>query len=624
MVSRRNFFSITLIMLVVVFMFLVPEVIKNQVNNYGQNRYEESTNTKFTGKSVYTATKTDGKKSGRFVVFIGDNRDGAVGSMVSQWCLYSKRRLLSFKSLRKYQAEPKNLPEAILIDSAYLDFDKELSVLATYAKVGVNLIFCNLPDVKDVSRNPKLRKLLGINAIIDEEIKVEGIRLMDGFLLGGLKEYILDETMEKTQQDLDLEMPWYRISGGAKMFMQGMMEDEVMEEYYMMPEGDVITKNQNLPAVIWRNKYQNAMVFAVNGDYLSTNAGIGILSAMMTEIKDYDIYPVINAQNMVVLNFPDLANENEAEIMERYSRSLPAVNRDVVWPGLVSVAQQNSYKMTCMLIPQLEYEDELEPEGNALVYYMKLFQEQKAETGLSGTHKEDMDISEKLDEDVELLDGVVPEYSLLSFYQGNMSDEELEEALKREKLSKIRTVFADYDKTQDLVSYLGDGIIKQTGINDGYSHKFSENLRMMSIQTSLGYSNIQVDLKKIAFPESDEDSWEKLSRKFAGNTRTYRRRFSKFEKTTLSESNQHIRRFLALDYQQQREGNKLTLDISNFEEEAWFILRTHGEGIKQATGAEFTRIEESAYLITATEPKVQLELEEEQGRYYYFEKDKQP
>lgn len=622
MVSRRNFFSITLIMLVVVFMFLVPEVIKNQANNYGQNRYEESANTKFTDKSVYTATKTDGIKSGRFVVYIGDDRDGAVGSMVSQWCLYSKRRLLSFKSLRKYQAEPKNLPEAILIDSAYLDFDKELSVLAAYAKVGVNLIFCNLPDVKDVSRNPKLRKMLGINAIIDEKIKVEGIRLMDGFLLGGLKEYILDETMEKTQQDLDLMMPWYRISGGAKMFMHGMMEDEVMEKYYMMPDEDVITKNQNLPAIIWRNKYEEAMVFAVNGDYLSTNAGIGFLSAMMTEIKDYDIYPIINAQNMVVLNFPDLAEENESEIMERYSRSLKAVYRDVIWPGLVSVAQQNSYKMTCMLMPQMEYQNE--PEGDTLIYYMKLFQEQKAEAGFSGTHREDMDISDKLDEDLELLDEVVPDYSLLSLYQGNMSDEELEEALKRKEFSKVQTVFTDYDGAQKLVSYLGDGIVRQTGICDGYSHKFSENLRMMSIQTSLGYSNIQVDLKPVAFPDSDEDSWEKLSRKFAGNTRTYWRQFSKFEKTTLSESNQHIRRFLALDYQQQRKGNKLTLDISNFEEEAWFILRTHGEGIKQATGAEFTQIEESAYLITVTEPRVQLELEEEEGRYYYLEKEKQP
>lgn len=624
MVSRRNFFSITLIMLVVVFMFLVPEIIKNQVNNYGQNRYEELTSTKFADESVYTATKTDGMKSGRFVVYIGDARDDAVGSMVSQWCLYTKRRLLSFKSLRKYQAEPKNLPEAILIDAAYLDFDKELSVLAAYAKVGVNLIFCNLPDVKNVSRNPKLRKMLGINAIIDEEIKVEGIRLMDGFLLGGLKEYILDETMEKTQQDMDLVMPWYRISGGAKMFMHGMMEDEVMEEYYMMPEGDVITKNQNLPAIIWRNKYEKAMVFAVNGDYLSTNAGIGILSAMMTEIKDYDIYPVINAQNMVVLNFPNLANENEAEIMERYSQSLKAVCRDIIWPGLVSVAQQNSYKMTCMLMPQMEYQDELEPEEDALVYYMKLFQEQKAETGLSGTHKKDMDVSKKLAEDVELLDEVVPDYSVLSLYQGNMSDEEMEEALDCEKFSKVRTIFADYDGAEQLVSYLGNGVVKQSGISDGYSHTFSENLRMMSIQTTLGYSNIQVDLKPVAFPDSDEDSWEKLSRKFAGNTRTYWRRFSKFEKTTLSESNLHIRRFLALDYQQQREGNKLTLEISNFEEEAWFILRTHGEGIRQATGAEFAKIEESAYLITATEPNVQLELEEEQGRYYYFEKDRQP
>ena len=42
MVSRRNFFSITLIMLVVVFMFQVPEIIKNRVNNYGENEYEEA------------------------------------------------------------------------------------------------------------------------------------------------------------------------------------------------------------------------------------------------------------------------------------------------------------------------------------------------------------------------------------------------------------------------------------------------------------------------------------------------------------------------------------------------------------------------------------------------------
>lgn len=617
MVSRRNFFSITLIMLVVVFMFQVPEVIKNQVNNYGENEYEELTDTGLTEKSVYTASETDVKDSGRFVVFIGDTAEGSVGDVVREWSFYTKRYLESYKSVREYEPDPGNLPEAVLVDTTDMNLDKDVYVLESYTEMGIHVIFCNLPDVSDVSRNPKLRMLLGIKGVIREEIKVEGIRLMEGFLLGGLKEYILDETMEKTQQDMDLVMPWYRISGGAKMFMHGMMEDEDVEACYMMPEGDVITKNQNLPAVIWRNKYQNAMVFGVNGDYLSTNAGLGILNAMMLELKEYDIYPVINAQNLVVLNFPDLTDENESEMMKRYSQSLKAVYRDIVWPGLVSVAQQNSRKLTCMIMPQMEYLDDLNPEEDMLVYYMKLFQEQNMEMGLSGSYGKNTDVSKKLDKDIEFLDAVVPEYSMLSFYQGNMSEEKLESALGRKRFEQVRTVFTDDKNSEQLVSYGWDSIIRQRGISDGYSHTFSENLRMISIQTALGYSNIQVDVNPIAYPVTDEDSWEKLSRKFAGNTSTYWKKFSKFEKTTLSESDARIRKFLALDYEQEKKGNTVSVRISDFQDEAWFILRTHGEEIKYAKGAEFEKIEDGAYLITATEAQVQLELEGEQERYYY-------
>ena len=618
MVSRRNFFAITLIMLVVVFMFLVPEVVKTRVNNYGQNEYEDSAATGFTSTSVCIVSEDDAIDSSRYVVYIGDEEDDATGNVVKQWAIYSKRRLQSFRSVKQFQPDRRNLPEAVLVDSAYLNMREDISVLAGYTDLGVNLIFCNLPDVTEVSKNPKLRQVLGINAVIRERIKVEGIRLMDGFLLGGIKEYILDETMEKTQQDMDLVMPWYRISGGAKMYMHGMMKDEEMEKYYMMPEGDLITKNQNLPAVVWRNKYRNAMAFAVNADYLSGNEGIGILSAMMLEMKDYDIYPVINAQNMVILNFPDLADENQAELMKRYSQPLEAVYRDIVWPGLVSVAQQNDYKMTCMLTPQMDYEDDVKPEENVLVYYMKRFQEQNIEAGFSGTHTEGTDLSKKLDQDMRFFKKVTPDYSILSFYQGNMKDEEVEDALKRDQLDQVRTVFADYEKSQPLVSYEWDSVLKQSGISDGYSHTFSENLRMMSIQTALGYSNIQIDVNPIAHPVDDEDSWEKLSRKFAGNTSTYWRRFRKFAKTTLAESNARIRRFLALDYQQERKGNVISMKISHFEKEAYFILRTHGEDIIQATGAEFEKIEDGAFLITATDDNVKLELEEAQDRYYYF------
>ena len=93
MVSRRNFFAITLIMLVVVFMFLAPEVIKTRVNNYGQNEYEGPTASGFTSASVYLVSDDDACDKGRFVVYIGDIEDDSTGNVVKQWAAYSKRHL---------------------------------------------------------------------------------------------------------------------------------------------------------------------------------------------------------------------------------------------------------------------------------------------------------------------------------------------------------------------------------------------------------------------------------------------------------------------------------------------------------------------------------------------------
>ncbi len=619
MVSRRNFFTITVIMLVVMFMFQVPEILKDRVNAYGENGYENVADAKLAEKKAADSTSDDAlrKEQGRTAVYVGDAATPE-GSIMSEWCLYTKRDLKICHSLSDFEMDEDDLPAAIFLDAKYLDLDKDLLILGKLAGEGVNMVFCSLPDVEEIKESGQLRSMLGIREVVEDEVKAEGIRVMKGFLLGGEKEYKLDETMEKTQQDLDLTMPWYRLSAGTEMYMYGMMDDKEMKARGFMENDDLIMRNQNLPAVVWRSSYRESMVFAVNGDYMSGNEGLGILSALFYEAQEYYVYPIINAQNLVVLNFPDLSDENKDEMMRRYSQSLKAVYRDIVWPGLVSVAQQNSYKMTCMIMPQMEYMDELKPEEDMLVYYMKLFREQNAETGLSGTYGEDVGISEKLSKDIEFLDATVPDYAILSFYQGNIPEEDLKDALKRRRLATVRTVFSDYSPSGWMVSYYNwNSIIRQRGVCNGYSHKFSEDLRMVSLQTALGYSNIQVDLNPVAYPSTDQDSWEKLARKFAGNTSTYWKKFSMFDKTTLAESNAHVRKFLSLEYSQHRVKDVISIHLSNFEDSAWLILRTHGEEIEGAVGADAVEIEEDAYLIKAKSREVQLKLKDTNKRYYY-------
>ncbi len=598
MVSRRNFFTITLIMLVVFFMFQIPEVAKDRWNYYDVNKYEEQTKTELDQRSVYRARTVDADLNGRYIVYIGYRSDGGVGNVVKQWCLYTKRYLEVFRSVKFYQPDENRLPEALLIDSSYFDVDTEMDKLMEFVDLGISLVFCNLPAPEVIDGNNKLKRLLGIHTVMSKSAKTEGIRLMDGFLLGGQKEYKLEEGVDEKRQDFLLEMPWYWVSSGTRTYMAARMEAELNG-----------LKNEALPAIIWRNGAGNAQVFAVNGDYLSDNTGIGILEAMMAELKDYDIYPVVNAKNLVVVNFPILASENEAEMMKRYSQPLKAVCRDVVWPGLIAVAQKNSMKMTCMIAPQTNYVDSEEPEEELLVYYMKLIREQSAEAGASGSYREDVDLRQKLLSDTSFYQDVIENYALLSLYQGNLSEGELTGALSSDAFSDVRAVCTDFEEHKDLFSYFDSNVLMQSSINNGFTHTFREDFRLNSVASALGYSGILLDGDTVAWPRGKEETWEKLSEKFASYTNTYWNVCDKFDGTTLAESDARVRRFLALNYSQKREADNIRLNISNFDKEAWFILRTHGEEITEAWGATFEKLEEDAYLIGATESEVVLKME---------------
>lgn len=605
MISRRNFFTITTIMIVLFFLFQFSGVVKENWNDYQTNKYADSSTEHDTASNVPVIDKAAGIKSGRFAVYIGGGKEDAYQAVINQWGNYTKRYIETYDTLEEYQANEEEVPEVILLDPDHMDWEKDIPLLESEVEQGINLIFCNLPGPSVIRQNEELQTLLGITNVKSDNTTVLGIHLFAGFLLGGEEQYIAkSDGDEKENQDLTLVLPWYQVSSGTKSYMVGMMEEDQVE-------------NEDLPAIIWRNSIGAARVFAVNGDYLKDNTGIGILDGMMYEMKDYELYPVVNAQSMVVVNYPVVASENEAEMQKRYSRSLKAVVRDIIWPGIAAVCGRTDMKLTCMLTPQLNYEDESEPDAKELVYYLKLLREQDAEIGISATRLSDTDISSKLKQDAAFLNSQVPDYEYLSFYQNQLTNAELTQALGAKLLKNVRTLYTDYDATGALLSYETKDITRQTATIDGFSHTFSEDLRVKSLETALGYSSILVDMERVYYPKEDADSWEKLYEKFASNTSTYWESFTSFAKTTLSESDSRARRFLEMDYTDSRKKDVITLDTTGSDPAACYVLRTHGEEIASIEGASYKQLEEGAYLIEAQSSQVKIHLETPDTLFYY-------
>lgn len=599
MVSRRNYLTITVVMIVLFFMFQFTNVVLEGWNGYEENAYAQNRESLAGRESAYTGSQeetADAGDSRERIVYIG-NGEGMQGQVAADWADYTKRESASYSTLEEYEAGGRELPEMFLLDAGNIDW-RQVSVcerLEQYAASGANLVFLNLPDVSVIKESQELRHLLGIREVREERTAVEGIHLHEGFLLGGEAVYQTeDEEETRKRQDMELEFPWYSLHSNTEVYMSGIPGEEMDAKEY--------------PPVIWSRSFRGAHVSAVNGEYMKDAAGLGLLTAISAEMKDYELYPVVNAQNMVIMNCPGMAPENEEEMEKRYGQSMPEMFRNIAWPSLVSVYRRNTLGLSCMIAPQYDYGDDALPSQEELEFYMKRLKEQSAEAGISGESISGTPIREKLSEDGRFVKELLPDYKFTSFYPGGLADAELDSVLQEDFLKAVRTVARDYDGGSRVVGYQSEHVTSQSILSDGVDYTYREDFRMRSVETALGYANVGMDMSRAAYPVSAQDDIDKMISDFSWNIRNGWKNFSSFSKTTLSESDQRIRDFLALDYEEKREGNTIRLDFTGTGEQAWFVLKTAEERITRIKGGNWTMLEKGAYLIEADSPHVEIEL----------------
>ena len=604
MVSKRKFFSIAIMMFVLFFLFQFSMVLRDSKNTYDIN--SSLTKKKADGENQWTPSDSNSTTvigADSSVVFVG-NENGDMGTAISRWCTYAKRKLISCKSVSTYKADDKNLPEMMILESEkYADGDN-LTTLEILEKKGVIIVFGCLENVKNIQNNKALMKFLGIQKVVAEETHLAGVKLFEGLLLGGEVTYNTSKDKEeKKRQDLELDVPWYQVGSGTKTYMVGLLDEKTGKN----------VENEDFPTIIWRNGIDYGSVFAVVGDYMKGSTALGLLDGMRAEALQYTIYPIVNAQNLSMVNFPVFADENNTEMLKLYSQSVTGIARDIMWPALISVVEKSDMKMTCFIQPQADYTDDIEPKSGNLEFYLKQMKEQSAEAGISLEYQKLDKAEDKVTKDTEFFENEKINYR---FGAAFAKEKDLKGILKDTDsglLGDVGTLVCDYTENQPVVSYYSDSVTLQTVTSDGMNYAYSDDIRMRSIQTALGYTNVMLDMYDIFWPQEKTDRWEVMQKRFSSNLLTYWKNFRDFDSTTLSESNARIRTFLNLAYSQSREDNTITLQTS--EVGSWFILRTHGEEIDEIDGGSQTEIEADAYLICAEDTTVKIRLKEQELYY---------
>ena len=608
MLSKRNLAMMLTMILVVLVLFLSSVVLKEYFNDYDVNHAAEA--------EVIQKKEQDASFYGQQVLYIGAEDSGYYPAM-KEWAGYRKKSLQSFSSLEA--AEEANQINGkqnicILIDGETLgaDAEKAAEKLTEYVEQGGVVIFYRMPSYQTILDSRVLQDLLGIQRLRAESVKLHEIWLFDGFLLGGETHYSFEGVEDMELVDMEREIPWYDISSRTKSYMVGFLSEEEKNAQAL--------ENEDMPAIIWRSSLGGGFVFAVNGDYMKGENSLGLLDAMLYESEVYVLYPVVNAQNLSVAGFPDLTSENEDVMAEAYGMTTRQFCRDILWPSLVAGTRKGDWKITSFVSIKQSDRSENEPSREELIDYLKYFNEESAEAGVSLGRIESSNLRWSVEDEQDIWKSWNLEYVLTGGYIRKEKKAKLSTLLdkngKMEYFRDIRTVVGEYEEDETILSWLTDEITLQNATTDAYTHSYMDSFRLKCLETALGYSNVQVDIYRIFWPESREDEWQSVAEKMASNIDTYWKPFDTFDKTTISESDSRVRNFLNETVESERTGDCISIQTKDFTGDAYLLLRTHGEEPVKVTGGSCKEVEEDTYLLRLTEEKASVTLKSKIDPYY--------
>lgn len=258
---------------------------------------------------------------------------------------------------------------------------------------------------------------------------------------------------ETIYDDYAQEMPYARLDDSVTAYAVAQSEDAWLQEL----------DNEDLPAIIWRYAPDVGKVYVVNGDYLTGQMGAGLLTGFAADTESVYLYPVVNAQVSVVENYPTLADENKDYMEREYGQNSSIVFRDILWPSIVAIYFDTDDVMTVTGAFRLDYDDREKLDENLLRFYYEQVTKESGEIGLSGYQVSDVPLEEKLEEDLDFLEEVLPNYEILTFQAGDLEEAQYASLVgEGNLLEDVNTVLENYreDDGETFFEYLDNGVLK--------------------------------------------------------------------------------------------------------------------------------------------------------------------
>ena len=434
--------------------------------------------------------------------------------------------------------------------------ENDLEMVKTHLSNGGHVIFAVMPDVT----NENLRDFLGIK-FYGPFYQAVGFTVYDGIFINGMQH----------NSDFPFVHAEVELYSRAKVFANSYSK-AVSDEIEEMPTR---IEYPDKSPMIWRVVYEGGDAYVLNTPFMESFAGVGLLSGVLALCYEDIIYPVVGTRTVGLLNFPYIYGEFET----LNTRTSFAYTRDIIWPGLLSMAKNMNLSYTCYTTGNFQGDNEV---GTTLNFILdELVRVNHSELAYKLTDET------RMERDMEYLGGEFPNILIRSLIVPEFDNYF---PLKQEVTAiSARAQFDGFFWLNDHAVNLP---ITGTSVNLG------ENLfTHESFITAFGYANHNIDMEPVFLDGgSANDYMQTLGRKLF---ELFGRRYY-LEPVSAREAAEQVKNYLNIEMATSYSEARVAVALSGFDKQAKFILRTtKAVDFSSSSGCKIMKIGEGVYLVTA-------------------------
>lgn len=436
----------------------------------------------------------------------------------------------------------------------------------------------------------------------------------------------------------EISVPGIRVTGDMFLGVQGFGFDS---DIYTTAVTDVMLTSDAVPQVtsqeghpiIWSHNSGQGKYIVCNSRERDDKNNYGIYTAILSQLKEDYIYPVMNMKLFFIDDFPSPVPEGNFErIYQETGLSTADFYRRLWWPEMLNNGEKYNVKYTGLIIEN--YGDQVKGPfmpladvnaRNSLIVYGRELLKAGGELGIHGynhqslapagygqdslgyaTWESQADMEESLRELKRYISDAYPGYEIHAYVPPS-------NILSPEGKAAVKNVFTDIKVYSSLWNGLAtakqyfqnfqlnaDGTCELPRVTSGHvsaSEKMWENYIVVNYN---GVFSHFVHPDEIFYEESDNLTWTMMKQGLTDLLSELQNRFGWLEPVTATEGYEKMKDYFQMDYRVTRSEDGIKINAWDFHQPLTFILRTDKK-IGSVTGGSAKRVQANAYVLTVTD-----------------------